>query len=55
MNNLPEGIYSWELDNPEHFSACDNQQEGLECICFEIEMAKKEEDAESQMETERGN
>lgn len=55
MNNLPEGIYSWELDAPEHFPACLDQQDGLECICDEIEISMKEAEAEAQMEFERGN
>lgn len=55
MYNLPEGIYSWELDVPEHFAECNDQPEGYDCICEEIKLRKIEDEQEAIMEFERGN
>lgn len=55
FNNLPEGIYSWDLDVPEHYPQCLDQVAGKPCICDAIDEEKREADAEAQMEMERGN
>lgn len=55
MNNLPEGILSWDLDAAIHEAECDDQPEGFPCICDHIADRRREEEAENQMEMERGN
>ena len=37
MDNLPAGIYSWELDIPEHSNKCLDQEDGADCICDQVE------------------
>lgn len=54
MDNLPAGVYSWELDAPEHFVECE-ESNSLECSCEEIELAKIEDNANAQADFERGN
>ena len=37
MDNLPAGVYSWELDVPEHTAKCLDQEDGADCICDQVE------------------
>lgn len=40
-----DGYSSFDLDAPEHMSACDDQPADKECICLELIEAKADEEA----------
>lgn len=46
MDNLPPG-YIEEDDN--HFSECDDQPAGKECICLDIKTQKIEDEADNRI------
>lgn len=55
MDNLPPGYSDWMTDSQIHETECDEQPEGMPCICDHLADERYEAHVQNQIETERGN
>lgn len=52
MNNLPDGVFSWEFESGKHYPECDDQPIGAPCICDQVELSEIDTEADVRTEEE---